>query len=170
MRALIPAVLAFTTPALACSIAEPISNVRMVKLADAIVRSTASEYAFPPANPNIWTTGVPDSRVRFKIAETIRGSPPAELTLPGYLVDRDDSNDQASPCNFVRPGGRAGSCFVNSHRSGAQFLLFLKKTGSGEFTVNWYALGPVNEQLHSANDPWLLWARGRAPQDSTKPN
>jgi hypothetical protein len=25
--------------------------------------------------------------------------------------------------------------------------------------VNWYALAPVNEQLHSDVDPWLLWVR-----------
>jgi hypothetical protein len=27
------------------------------------------------------------------------------------------------------------------------------------YTVNWYALGPVNEQLRSANDPWVQWVR-----------
>jgi hypothetical protein len=25
--------------------------------------------------------------------------------------------------------------------------------------VNWYALGPVNEQLRSATDPWLVWVK-----------
>ena len=38
-------------------------------------------------------------------------------------------------------------------------LLLFKKDQSGERTVNSYALGPVNEQLHSMNDPWLLWLR-----------
>ncbi|MEX2261561.1 MAG: hypothetical protein WD696_06400 [Bryobacteraceae bacterium] len=41
----------------------------------------------------------------------------------------------------------------------APFLLFLKKTSTGEFTVNWYPLGPVNEQLRSDRDKWLLWVR-----------
>ena len=30
------------------------------------------------------------------------------------------------------------------------------------YTVNWYALGPVNEQLRSAGDPWLAWVRQHA--------
>jgi hypothetical protein len=38
-------------------------------------------------------------------------------------------------------------------------LLLCKKDQSGERTVNSYALGPGNEQLHSMNDPWLLWLR-----------
>jgi hypothetical protein len=134
----------------------------MVNNADVIVRARAVEYATPPSNPNLWTTGVPDSRIHFKVIERIRGPEMSELVLPGYLVDRDDFNDHPPPYTFVRPGGRAGSCFANSYRAGAQFLLFLKKTKDGEFTVNWYALGPVNEQLHSDDDPWLIWVREQA--------
>jgi hypothetical protein len=87
------------------------------------------------------------------VIETIRGLVLKEVTLPGYLVDRDDFNDQRPPYTFVRPGGRAGSCFANSYRSGGQFLLFLATSKDGELTVNWYALAPVNEQLHSDSDP-----------------
>jgi hypothetical protein len=63
---------------------------------------------------------------------------------------------------FVRPGGRAGSCFANSYRRDAEYLLFLKKLKGGEFTVNWAALAPVNEQIRSAEDPWLIWVREQA--------
>jgi hypothetical protein len=38
----------------------------------------------------------------------------------------------------------------------------LKKTKTGDFTVNWYPLGPVNEQLHSDQDEWILWVRQQA--------
>jgi hypothetical protein len=86
------------------------------------------------------------------------------LVLPGYLVQRDDFNDKPAPYTFVRPGGRAGSCFANSYRQTAQYLLFLKKTKSGELTVNWAALAPVNEQLHSSEDHWLIWVRQQAHQ------
>jgi hypothetical protein len=86
----------------------------------------------------------------------------AELILPGYLMDRDDFNDHEAPYSFVRPNGRSGSCFANSYRSGAEFLLMLRKRPSGDYTVNWYALGPVNEQLRSESDPWLLWVREQA--------
>jgi hypothetical protein len=154
------AIAAIQTPsAHPCSVTGVLSNVEMVKTADAIVRATAVDYAVRPADPKVWTTGPPDSRVRFKVTETIQGSVGPELILPGYLVDSDDFNDRQPPYTFVRPNGRSGSCFANSYRSGGQFLLFLKKTKSGELTVNWSALGPVNEQLHSDGDKWLLWVR-----------
>jgi hypothetical protein len=153
------AVILSATDAHPCSLAKPVSSLEMVKQSDVIVRATAVEYAMAPRNPNIWTTGEPDSMVRFKVLEVIRGRMSSELVLPGYLVNRDDFNDEAPPYNFVRPNGRSGSCFANSYRSGAQFLLILKKEKSVGYTVNWYALGPVNEQLHSTNDPWLLWVR-----------
>ena len=151
----------FAPAAYPCSIVGAISNLKLVADADAIVRATAVEYASPPASP-LRTTGVPDSTVRFKVIETIRGPQMADLTLPGYIVNKDDFNDHKPPYTFVRPGGRSGSCFANSYRAGAQFLLFLKKNSAGEFTVNWYALAPVNEQLHSDIDPWLLWVREKA--------
>ncbi len=152
----------FTTEGHTCTVSGIISNVDMVTAADTVVRARAVEYASPPSDPHTWTTGVPDSRVRFKVIEIIRGQRISDLVLPGYLVHTDDFNDQRPPYTFVRPGGRSGSCFANSYRDDAQFLLFLKKTKAGEFTVNWAALAPVNEQLHSADDPWLLWVREQA--------
>jgi hypothetical protein len=62
------------------------------------------------------------------------------------------------PYMFVRPLGRRGSCFANTYKEGAQFLLFLKKKGD-LYTPNISALGPTNEQLHSDTDAWLLWVR-----------
>ena len=56
------------------------------------------------------TTGLPDSMIRFKVLEVIRGSilrESSQLVLPGYLVDNDDYNDEAPPYNFVRPSGRS---------------------------------------------------------------
>jgi hypothetical protein len=111
---------------------------------------------------------VPDSTIRFKVLEVIRGGTQPELILPGYLTDTDDFNDQPPPYDFVRPGGRRGSCFANSYRLGSQFLLLLQKRQSGELTVNWYALGPVNEQLHSTNDPWLLWVQEQVQKQNTR--
>lgn len=155
-------VLVLSLGAYPCQRVTPVSSTEMVKEADVIVRAIAERYDVPPKNPNLRTTGVPDSKVRFEVLEVMRGKTLAKLTLPGYLSDEDDFNDRPSPYNFVRPGGRAGSCIANTYRSGAQFLLLLKKEQSGELTVNWYALGPVNEQLHSTTDPWLVWVRTEA--------
>lgn len=162
----------FLMPALsqACSVMGISKNVDLVSSADAIIRAKAIAYATPPSDPNMWTTGVPDSKVRFKVIELIRGLEIPNLVLPGYLVQRDDFNDQQAPYTFVRPGGRAGSCFANSYRQDAEFLLFLKKTETRDLTVNWAALAPVNEQLHSPEDPWLIWVRQQAhkSRDSAK--
>ena len=126
------AALSWASPALPCSRESPVSTVDMVRDARAIVRALATEYASPPANPNFMTTGEPDSKVRFRILEVIRGTDvKSELVLPGYLTDRDDFNDHPAPYTFVRPGGRAGSCIANSYRSGAQFLLLLKRQANG---------------------------------------
>lgn len=152
-----------------CSRYSPVFNVEIVKQADAIVRGKAVEYSVGPTNSNVFTTGEPDSTIRFEVLEVIRGSISGQLILPGYLVDRDDFNDHAPPYKFVRPNGRGGSCFANSYRRGGQFLLLLKKNSSEKFTVNWYALGPVNEQLHSADDPWLLWVREQAKEQHPTP-
>jgi hypothetical protein len=163
------AVMVCTVDAYPCKTALPVSNVDMVQKADAIVRATAEDYALAPRNPVTWTDLGPDSRIRFKVLEVVRGKIPADhLVLPGVLVDKDDFNDHASPYNSVRPEGRRGSCFASSYRSGGQFLLMLKKRSDGVLTVNWYPLAPVNEQLHSTDDPWLLWVRKQAKGPDSK--
>ena len=152
-------VLACANAAEPCTIVRPVAPDEIVRDADAIVRAVAVEYATPPSNPRMFTTGEPDSRVSFKILEVLKGAAGGEIVLPGYLNDRDDYNDVPVPYTFVRPGGRSGSCFANTYRRHAEFLLMLKKHADGTYTVNWYALGPVNEQLRSVQDPWLLWVR-----------
>jgi hypothetical protein len=148
-------------PAYPCSVISKPKSAEMVKSAEVIVRAFATGYQTPP-HSEMWTTGTPDSRIVFKVVETIRGAALPEVILPGYLVQTDDFNDQPPPYTFVRPGGRDGSCFANSYRSGGEFLLLLVHDESGKLTTNWYALGPVNEQLHSETDPWLLWVRAEA--------
>jgi hypothetical protein len=162
------AFLLFTSEAYACSVAG-VSNLEMVRSADAIIRATAVGYASPPTEPGKWTPGTPRPKVRFKVLENVRGPAISELVLPGILVNTDDFNDQPPPYTGVRPGGQGGNCFAESYRSGGQFLLFVKKTRTGEPTVYWYALAPVNEQLHSDDDPWLIWVRKEAHQAEGAP-
>jgi hypothetical protein len=154
--------------AFACTVRRITTGVgiplEMVAQSDLIVRVTALDYAAPPANANLRTSGVPDSKVRFRIEEIVKGSySTKEIVLSGYLSGSDDWNDRPVPYDFVRPGGRSGSCFANTYRVGGQFLLVLKRNLT-DLTVNWYALGPVNEQLRSENDPWLLWVRQQVAQ------
>jgi hypothetical protein len=134
-----------------------ISPGEVVHNADAIVRAVVLGYALEAPT---WTNGEPDSRVRFKTIEVVKGSDvPQTIDLSGELTDQDDFNDDKVPYTFVRPDGRHGNCFATSYRVGAEFLLMLKRRPDGAYTVNWYSLGPVNEQLRSADDPWLVWVR-----------
>ncbi len=56
------------------------------------------------------------------------------------------------------------------NRQGAEFLLMLKKGADGSYAVNWYPLGPVNEQLRSGEDPWLLWVRDQVGKRTPQPD
>jgi len=105
-----------------CKTAHLVSNVEMVRDADAIVRATAKDYAPAVRNPDTRQSLEPDSRIRLKINEILRGQVTVdELVLPGVLVDTDDFNDYAPPYNSVRPEGRRGGCFASSYRSAASF-------------------------------------------------
>jgi hypothetical protein len=54
------------------------------------------EYFVPPANTGLITTGVPDSRVRFKVIEPLRSGVTSDVILPGYLSDTDDFNERTN--------------------------------------------------------------------------
>jgi len=144
----------------ACSRTTPVNLSITCKVAGFVIRAQAVKYSKEPENNFIRTTGIPDSKVEFKILEVIKGdSISGSIFLNGYLNDKDDFNDQQVPYNFVSLNGRSGSCFANTYKQGAEFLLFLKKTSDG-FTVNIDSLAPVNEQLHSSVDPWVFYIKG----------
>lgn len=147
----------------ACSRSRPFSFEELFGGAQIIVRATAVRYETSPGDSNITTTGAPGSTVEFKIEEKLRGAADLSdsIALNGYLTDKDDYNELPVPYHFVRPNGRRGSCFANAYKKGAQFLLFLKKTDGDGYTPNFSALGPVNEQLRSDDDAWLVWVRNR---------
>jgi len=136
----------------ACKPSAPISVPHTCQVSEYIIRATAVGNLESPANV--------DSRITFAVEEVLKGdSLDSTITLRGYLNDKDDFNDHPVPYTFVRPGGRGGSCFARSYKQGAQYLLFLKKTPDG-FAVEINALAPVNEQLHSAEDPWVYYVKG----------
>jgi hypothetical protein len=156
--------LLYVSQAFPCSVVNSASGVQIpieiVGQSELILRATAVRQSAPLA-------GRPDlTKVHFTVEETVKGTYAAkEIVLPGALSSTDDFNDRPGPYDFVRREGRRGNCFADTYRTGAQFLLMLKRTGPGtrysdtEYTVNWYALGPVNEQLRSATDPWLVWVK-----------
>jgi hypothetical protein len=140
-------------PAWACSVARIARPNELVRTADLIVRARAAGYVDPSA---VDSRGRP--LVRFDVLEVVHGPAVERLQIRGVLTAEDDYNDKAPPYSFVRPGGRSGDCFASSYRNGGQYLLFLKHEDSG-YTPYWAPLAPVNEQLRSNRDPWLVWVR-----------
>lgn len=144
----------------ACQRTGPVVLSHTCEISDFIIRAQAVKYAEEPKNPNIITSGIPDSKVEFKILEVLKGDSISGLfTLKGYLNNEDDFNDKSVPYNFVRKNGRGGSCYANTYKKDAEYLLFIKNTSEG-FTVNIDPLAPVNEQLHSSDDPWVYYIKG----------
>lgn len=144
--------------AIACRAPRP-SPQAVVSGAEMIVRATAIRYLKAPEG-NVRQLNEPsDTEIEFRVEETLKGqNVPSTIILNGYLSERDDFNDRPVPYDFVRPGGRGGSCSAYEYKQGAEFLLFLKRI-DGRLTIRWYALAPTNEQLHSADDPWIIWVK-----------
>jgi hypothetical protein len=138
------------------------SPSELVRAADAVVRAAAVGYD-GAADEKYGQNLVPQTRIRFKVHETIRGTGiDDEIVLPGFLVDKDDFNDDPVPRTFVRYQGRGGNCYADTYRRGGEFLLFLRRTITGAYSVRWSPLAPLNEQLHGEDDPWLVWVRADA--------
>jgi hypothetical protein len=150
----------------ACSIIKLTTPEELVEKAYVIVRAKAVNYAKPPVNRDVLGTDIdPSPVIRFKVEEIIKGNKNISdpLLIKGYLTQYDDFNDKPPPYTYVRPSGQVGSCFADSYKQNASFLLFL----NNEYTPYWDPLTPVNEQLHSPpmNDKWLQWVKARVPKN-----
>jgi|SRR5689334_20305934 len=141
----------------------------LVRDADAIVVVTAVRtirgadrtHGFPPLPPDAFDVDeFWNGTMEMRVDETLKGDV-SELALPvtGRLVDTDDFNRGPAPYNEARLGAQTDACFAYEYRTGASYLLFLKRSRSGTLTPYWAALQPVNEQLRDGTDPWLLWVR-----------
>jgi hypothetical protein len=109
--------------------------------------------------------------VEFQIDETLKGTvQTGPLRLEGSLTDKDDFNEKPLSDTFVRREGRHGNCFATSYRQSGTFLLLLRMNGQKqplsdtfrpELTPYWEPLAATNEQVHAADDPWVVWVRRR---------
>ncbi len=117
-----------------CRTAPP-SAQTLISTADVVVRATAVKYIREPQG-DIRALYTPnDVEIEFRVEEVLKGkNVPTSLILNGYLTDRDDYNDRPVPYDFVRKGGRDGSCFAYEYKQGAEFLLFLTKK-DGKYTL-----------------------------------
>ncbi|MDE2796546.1 MAG: hypothetical protein OXL34_17155 [Gemmatimonadota bacterium] len=126
----------------------------MVQESEVVVRAVAMD-----------STQTLDGRsyVRFQTTEVVVGSfGEAEFTLTGHFVDEDGFNTLSVPYQLGRPAG--GSCHAEHYRQGGEYL-FLLKSPWGYLTPYWIPLGPTNEQIRGAGDPWLQWVREQLAED-----
>ena len=130
------ALLAVPGPVWSCTTTGIMPPLELVRTADLIVRARATGYAQAPSGRPA-PFGGPSTMVKFTVLEVLRGGDaPGSLQVAGILGERDDFNDRPVPYDFVRRGGRGGSCFATEYRDGAEFLLFLKKEKDG-YTPYW---------------------------------
>lgn len=123
--------LAVPGPVWACSTVRIAPPFELVHTADLVVRAQATGYAQAPSGPPA-PFGGPSTMIQFTVLEVLRGSDaPVALQIAGTLGERDGFNDRTVPYDFVRRGGRGGSCFATEYRAGGEFLLFLKKEKDG---------------------------------------
>lgn len=157
----------FPPAVIACRAPRP-SPQAVVSGAEIIIRAAADRYVKAPEGNLRYLNEPDDTEIEFRVVETLKGEDvPSTIILNGYLTDKDDFNDRPIPYDFVRPGGRGGSCSAYEYKQGAEFLLFLKKK-DGKLTIRWYALAPTNEQLHAADDSWVVWVKQQLKSSEKK--
>lgn len=158
----------YILPIWSCSVKNLTTPVELVSKAHTIVRARAIGYEKPPADTKHRHYGIPDSIIKFRLLELLKGDDtmPNLIWINGYMSRKDDFNDHSAPYHRVRPDGRTGSCIANTYKHGAEYLLFL----NDKYTPYWDALTPVNEQLHppASEDRWYRWVKHRLGIPNTR--
>ena len=158
------AIIGLAAPAWPCSVMEPLPSAeRLIADAEVIARVRAEDLSATPGQPGIM--GGSPTQVRFAIIELLKGRlASSTIEFNRSLTDRDDRNDRPVPYDFIRPGGRHGNCFALAYRSGAEYLLLLRRGAHpsyaqpNDLTPYWAPLSPTNEQLiDGASDAWFVW-------------
>jgi hypothetical protein len=141
-------VVLFDTEAFACTVNRVLSAKEIAAAANVIVRAKATRFV---------AKGQADQfgEVVFEVKERLKGSWPSQfLTVTGHVKQYRGPNDRPAPYDFVRPGGRLGSCFAYDYKLEAEFLLFLL-----DGDLYWAPLAAINEQVRGGDDPWVVWVR-----------
>jgi hypothetical protein len=140
------------SPALGCSVAHIATPRDLVSRAEAILVVRAEEYFVDPVRNSHGR--LDGGIIRFSVKSKLKGFSDSDLHIEGLLADSDDPNDRPVPYDFVRPEGRHGDCVAKQYRRGGSFLIFLKGG-----TPYWSPLAPVNEQITSEADDWVVWVK-----------
>ena len=104
--------------------------------------------------------------VTLQVLEVVKGSYDRPfVTVPGQIRGYPSDPARRPPYEQIDCVGRVpgcASCFAQSYKDGAQYLLLLKGG-----TPYWAPLSPTNEEVCGPDDPWVVWVKrqvaGRAP-------
>jgi hypothetical protein len=161
---LVFAMMSVAAPAWPCTAIMLASAERLVADAEVIARVRAEGLSSTPGRVDSVLAASP-TQVRFAILELLKGDlSSSTIEFNGSLTNGDDRNDRPVPYDFIRPGGRGGNCFALTYRTGAEYLLLLRRdtrpsdAEPNQLTPYWAALRPTNEQLFDgAADAWFVW-------------
>jgi len=129
-----------------CKVSHVGTAGEIVEEADTIVRATAMRSVDTQEG----------HVVVFEVREVLKGTfASKELVLPGDTDSYQGRNERPIPYDFVRRGGRGGSCFARDYLVGREFLMILQ-----EGSVAWAPLAATNEEVSGADDPWVWWVKG----------
>jgi hypothetical protein len=150
----------------ACSPRQRDTPHSLIARADGIYLVRAVRYTSTPQDAEAdRLSPLPTSTIQFQVLEVLKGARLGALVLPARVDGNDDFNDRPVPYDFVRPEGRHGNCYALSYGLGRQYLLFVK-----DGTPYWSALGPTNEQVRGADDPWVRWVRSASVEVAAHPD
>ena len=137
----------------------------MLKPADQVIREAEVILLVRAMEPAPWmrTSG---GMVVLRALDLLKGSYDRPfVTVPGQIRDYRSDPARRPPYDQIDCVGRVpgcGSCFAQSYREGARYLLLLKGG-----TPYWAPLSPTNEEVSGPDDPWVVWVKrqlaGRAP-------
>ena len=127
---------------------KPVEQV--VRESEVILRARAMEVP-----PWMRTSG---GMVLLRVIEALKGSYDRPfVSVIGQIGDYRMDPARRSPYEQIDCVGRVpgcGSCFAQSYKDDAQYLLLLKGG-----TPYWAPLSPTNEEVSGPDDPWVVWVR-----------
>jgi hypothetical protein len=135
-------------PARACSVGADYirpSNFELVQIADAIVVVSAEAAAG-------------EDRVRFRVEQTVKGAPPAQLTLGSAVIGTPPPSDLTNLATS-NPEGYQGPCNRMSFVSGARYLLFLAHGANGTWRQVAFPFSRINEDYRGEGTIWMRTVR-----------
>ena len=160
--------------ALVCSVADVRAVhacTALLKPIDQVIREseTVVRARVVASDPRMRTD---PGRITLRVLEVLKGSyDRLFVTVTGQIRDYPSDPARRPPYDQIDCVGRVpgcGSCFAQSYKDGAQYLLLLKGG-----TPYWAPLSPTNEEVFGTDDPWVAWVRrrlaGRAPSPRPSP-